>query len=177
MKTNKLFIRKVPGYKIQGMRINSVNDIPSFLQKYVRVDEKNIFLHFGKETIAPLNSVIIYDYLEPCLLNCSLFETLPEDILEKDGVFYKKSPVMQAAKIEEQLPDFMKNARITYYKDSYVVSIRGGVALIKPNREGYFCLYGYSKKDESYPLIDVISPPSYKDYIVCDEQGNYVREL
>ena len=177
MNQNNFFIRKVPGEKIQAIRINSWNEIPRFLRRYISVDKKNINLRFRlKETTAPLGSVVVCDYWGPYLRECSLFEKLPENIFEKNGIFYKECPVMLAAKIEEQLPPFMKNVDITYYENYYVFNTWGGVTLIEPNDEGYFCLYGYSKKD-NYPLIEVIRPYSYKDYIVCDEEGNYIRNL
>lgn len=94
----KISIRQTPGTKIQAYRLNSENDIPSFLEQYVTMDNKNIYLDFCKKTVAPLGSVIICIYLEPTLYECSLYETLPPHVFEKDGIFYKESPILQAQK-------------------------------------------------------------------------------
>ncbi len=110
MENRIIHIHKVAGQKKDAVRINGTTDIPEFLRNNITVEGDTLTLICveGTET-CPLGSVIGYEesnstgtgYNVWCIGNASA------NLVEIDGVFYKKATVLEAMKVGEEFPEFL----------------------------------------------------------------------
>ena len=99
-----IFVHKQAGAKKDAVRVSSIADIPEFLKGAVRVngDKLEIECVEGNET-ANFGEVIGYEKSEKTKsgYNCWVIGNAETNLIEKDGVFYKKATVMKAAQVTE----------------------------------------------------------------------------
>lgn len=97
-----IFVHKRAGAKKDAVRISSIADIPEFLKGAVRVngDKLEIECVEGNET-ANLGEVIGYEKSEKTSsgYNCWVIGNAETNLIEKDGVFYKKATVKDSEEI------------------------------------------------------------------------------
>ena len=99
-----IFVHKQAGAKKDAVRVSSIADIPEFLKGAVRVNGDTLEIECveGNET-ANLGEVIGYEKSEKTSsgYNCWVIGNAETNLIEKDGVFYKKATVMKAAQVTE----------------------------------------------------------------------------
>ena len=168
-------IHKVAGQKKDAIRVNNVSDIPEFLQKTITIADGMLHLECveGNET-APLGSVIGYEQSARTASgwNTWCIGNAATNLVEVDGVFYKKATVLPAIlvpKADDEQPDWAKACNLTYNGD--------GTATFKTDwgfstgRIGRDFLLLYGMKEDGSPDANILirGEKSYYDYIVCDE--------
>lgn len=176
-----IFVHKRAGAKKDAVRVNSATDIPEFLKGAVKINGDKLELECveGKET-AKLGEVIGYEKSEKTSsgYNCWVIGNAETNLIEKDGVFYKKATVMQAAQIcEDNIPAFLKGAEVRKNLDgSWTIKTDWGESTGKPY-EAYWVLYGI--KEDGTPDANILtkSEKSFSEYIVCDESGKDICSL
>jgi hypothetical protein len=173
-------IHKQAGQKKDAVRINTPTDIPEFLKSSIDVARGLLYLTCveGNET-CPIGSVIGYEESEktPSGWNCWCIGNAATNLVEIDGTFYKKATVMPATAVTEEFPEFLKGADITHHPDgSWSIKTDWGVSTGFPG-QAYWVRYG--TKDDGTPDANILTKTekSYKDYIVCDEDGNDIGSL
>ena len=128
---------------------------------------------------APIGSVIGYEESSEtstgwntwCIGNAST------NLVEIDGVFYKKATVMKAQALDDEFPEFLKGAEIRHNEDgSWTIKTDWGESTGFPGK-AYWVLYGV--KEDGTPDANILTKTekSYKDYIVCDENGEDIGFL
>ena len=109
-----IFIHKEAGQRKDAVRVRSYNDIPEFLKSAISVTTEGIELDCveGRE-VAPFGAVIGYEKSEKTSSgwNCWVIGNADTNLIEKDGVFYKKATIMKAQAVSETVPDFLQGAR------------------------------------------------------------------
>lgn len=177
MMTDVIFVHKEAGAKKDAVRICKESDIPDFLSDAITVvDNDKLFLQCveGGE-IAPFGSVIGYEKTEKTFSgwNCWVIGNAATNLVEKDGIFYKKATVMKAAQVTaDSIPSFLFGAGVRHNEDgSWSIKTEWGESKGYPY-EAYWILYG--RKDNNIPDANILTKTekSFKDYIVCDENGN-----
>ena len=178
-----IYIHKVAGQKKDAIRVTKESDIPEFLQKTITI--VNGVLHLecveGMET-APLGSVIGYEQSARTMSgwNTWCIGNAATNLVEVDGVFYKKAtifPAMLLPEANEAQADWAKACNLTYNGD--------GTATIKTDwgfstgRVGSDFLLLYGMKADGTPDANILTrgEKSYYDYIVCDENGTDIGKL
>lgn len=166
--------------KGDAVRINSIADIPDFLKDTITIKGNQIHLVCveGNET-APLGSVIGYEESTSTSTGWNTWHIANASInlVEFDGVFYKKATVMPAMAVSEEFPEFLKGANITHNEDgSWSIKTDRGFYTAFPG-DGYWVKYG--TKEDGTPDADILKKTymSYTDYIVCDEDGQDLGPL
>lgn len=105
-----IFIHKVAGQKKDAVRVNNEADIPVFLQDSIIVngDKLTLICVEGVET-APLGVVVGYEKSNstPTGFNCWVIGNADTNLVEIDGVFYKKATVLQAQPVDDEFPEFL----------------------------------------------------------------------
>ncbi len=173
-------IHKAQGQKKDAVRVNKVSDVPEFLSESIIVEGDSLKLVCveGMET-APLGVVIGYEKSEatPTGWNCWVIGNAAESLIEIDGVFYKKAIVYRAQQVGEELPDFLKGANAWCNADgSWSIQTDWGVSTGFPGK-AYWVLYGVKPDGAIDANILTKTEKSYKDYIVCDENGTDIGML
>lgn len=168
-------IHKQAGQKKDAVRISKVSDIPEFLKGSIDIAGDKLYVTCveGNET-CPLGSVIGYETSENTSsgYNCWCIGNAATNLVEIDGVFYKKATVMPAMAVTDEYPEFLKGADITHNPDgSWSIKTDWGVSTGFPG-QAYWVKYG--TKEDGTPDANILTKTekSYKDYIVCDEEGN-----
>lgn len=175
-----IFIHKMAGQKKDAVRVNTGSDIPEFLKDTIKVESESLILTCveGTET-APLGSVIGYEESEKTGTgwNTWVIGNADTNLIEIDGVFYKKATIMKAQKVDEKFPLFLEGADIRHNDDgSWTIKTDWGESTGFPG-EAYWVLYG-AKKDGSLDAnILTKTEKSYNDYIVCDDDGQDIGYL
>lgn len=180
MATKIINIHKQAGQKKDAIRVNTIADIPEFLKDTIKIEGESLILVCveGNET-APIGSVIGYEESSEtstgwntwCIGNAST------NLVEIDGVFYKKATVMKAQAIDDEFPEFLKGADIHHNENgSWTIKTKWGKPNGKPG-EAYWVLYG--ENEDGTPDANILTKKekSYKDYIVCDENGEDIGFL
>ena len=173
-------IHKQAGQKKDAVRINSLSDIPDFLQDSIAMDGNELVLLCIEGTErAPIGSVIGYEESSKTATgwNTWCIGNAATNLVEIDGVFYKKATVMQAMAVTDEFPDFLDGAEITHNEDgSWTIKTDWGESTGKPG-EAYWVRYG--TKEDGTPDANILAKTekSYKDYIVCDENGEDIGFL
>ena len=99
-----IFIHKEAGQRKDAVRVRSYNDIPEFLKAAISVTTEGIELDCveGRE-VAPFGAVIGYEKSEKTSSgwNCWVIGNADTNLIEKDGVFYKKATIMKAQAVSK----------------------------------------------------------------------------
>ena len=170
-----IFIHKEAGTKKDAVRIKEVRDIPDFLKEAIQVVDGKIRLQCveGNET-AELGEVIGYEVSDRTSsgYNCWVIGNASTNLIEKDGVFYKKATIMKAALVDKEgLPSFLFGADIRKNDNgSWTIKTSWGESTGFPG-ESYWVLYGRNEDGTPDANILTITEKSFKDYLVCDESG------
>ena len=138
-----IFIHKEAGQRKDAVRVRSYNDIPEFLKSAISVTTEGIELDCveGRE-VAPFGAVIGYEKSEKTSSgwNCWVIGNADTNLIEKDGVFYKKATIMKAKAVSETVPDFLQGARTRKNADgSWSIQTDWGVSTGYPG-EAYWVL-------------------------------------
>lgn len=173
-------IHKMAGQKKDAVRVNSVNDIPAFLQDSIIVTGNKIELTCveGTET-APLGVVVGYEESNstPTGFNCWVIGNADTNLVEIDGVFYKKATVLQAQPVDDEFPEFLSGANIRHNEDgSWTIKTDWGESTGFP-KQAYWVRYG--TKEDGSPDANILTKTekSYLDYVVCDADGKDIGLL
>ena len=176
----KIYVHKQAGQKKDAVRITTPSDIPDFLRGSVDIGNGMLYLTCveGHE-VCPVGSVVGYEESEKTSSgwNCWCIGNAATNLAEVDGVFYKKATILEAAPVTDEFPEFLQGADITHNADgSWSIKTDWGVSTGFPG-QAYWIKYG-AKEDGSVDAnILTKSEKSYKDYIVCDEDGNDIGWL
>ena len=167
-------IHKQAGQKKDAIRITTVADIPDFLRSSIDIANGTLYLTCveGNQT-CPLGSVVGYEASDKTSTgyNCWCIGNAETNLVEINGVFYKKATVMPAMAVTDEFPAFLEGADITHNPDgSWSIRTDWGVSTGLPGL-AYWVRYG-TKADGS-PDANILtkSEKSYRDYVVCDENG------
>ena len=173
-------IHKQAGQKKDAVRIISIGDIPDFLKETITIVDNQLHLVCveGNET-APLGSVIGYEKSNSTSTGWNTWHiaNASTNLVEIDGVFYKKATVMLAMAVSEEFPEFLKGADITHNEDgSWSIKTDWGVSTGFPGTS-YWVRYG--TKEDGTPDANILTKTekSYNEYIVCDEYGHDIGFL
>ena len=145
-------------------------------------------LHVGKLIILSNTPFIYYysysDYQKGCKngfytigWNAWCIGNAATNLIERDGIFYKKATILTAQQVNDEAPDFLEGANIRHNSDgSWTIVTDWGESTGFPG-EAYWVLYG--QKADGTPDANILTKTekSYKDYIVCDENGNDIGWL
>lgn len=178
--TNTIRIHKQAGAKKDAIRVNTINNIPEFLKSTITIEDGQVKLVCveGVE-VAPLGSVIGYEESEKTSTgwNAWCIGNAATNLIERDGIFYKKATILTAQQVNDEAPDFLEGANIRHNFDgSWTIVTDCGESTGFPG-EAYWVLYG--QKADGTPDANILTKTekSYKDYIVCDESGNDIGWL
>lgn len=168
-----IYIHKTAGKRRDAVRINGVSDIPEFLRGSIDIAHGNLYLTCveGIE-VCPLGEVVGFETSEktPSGYNCWCIGNAETNLVEVDGVFYMKATVMPAMAITDEFPEFLRGADITHNPDgSWSIKTDWGVSSGFPG-QAYWVRYG-TRDGKPDANILTKTEKSYKDYIVCDENG------
>lgn len=180
MNKNIINIHKQAGTRKNAVRINSAADIPEFLQGTISIENGEIRLICveGQDHCA-LGSVIGYEASENTDTGWNSWHiaNAATNLVEVDGIFYNKATVMTAMAVSEEFPEFLHGAIISRNADrSWAIITDWGVSYGFPGK-AYWVLYGY--KADGTPDANILTKTeqSYKEYIVCDNEGNDIGFL
>ena len=176
----KIFIHKEAGQRKDAVRVTTAADIPDFLQESISIDGNKVKLVCveGNET-CPSGSVIGYEESDSTSTgwNCWCIGNAATNLIEKDGVFYKKATVFEAQALDDEFPEFLKGAPITQNQDgSWTIKTSWGQSTGFPGK-AYWVRYGTHEDGTPDANILTKTEKSYTDYIVCDESGQDVGRL
>ena len=173
-------IHKQAGTKKDAIRVNCEADIPAFLKTTITIAGAQIKLICveGNQT-CPVGSVIGYEESTSSETgyNCWHIANAATNLVEIDGVFYKKATVMQAMAVSDEFPAFLEGAAITHNEDgSWTIKTDWGESTGFPGK-AYWVRYG--TKGDGTPDANILTKTekSYRDYIVCDENGEDIGFL
>lgn len=177
-------IHKEAGARKDAIRVSSVADIPAFLTETITICGDSVQLVNVEMGIShcPLGSVIGYEKSESSSTGWNAWHiaNAATNLIEQDGVFYKKATVFKAMKVGESLPEWLEGAPIRHNADgSWTITTPWGESTGFPGKS-YWILYGTNEDGSIDANILTKSEKSYKDYIVCDDDGNdlgYLAEL
>ncbi len=113
---NIIYIHKEAGTKKDAVRVSREQDITDFLKEAIKVVDGKIQLQCveGTET-ARFREVIGYEVSDqtPSGYNCWVIGNATTNLVEKNGVFYKKATIMKAMLVtDEGIPSFLSGADI-----------------------------------------------------------------
>lgn len=177
-----VLLHKLAGQRKDAFRVESAESIPEFLRDTVVFDGKEVSLVCveGTEKV-PKGSVIGFEKSNQTSTgwNAWCIGNARESLVEIDGVFYKKAMVVRAQKISEVFPEFLRGAKIRRNPDgSWTIKTSWGESTGFPGK-AYWVLYGRNGENVDANILTK-SEASYKEYIVCDENGNdlgYLSEI
>ena len=180
MMNSIIHIHKQGGAKVDAVRVSAPGDIPEFLKEKEAIElSDDGLLHVtcveGDE-VGPLGSVVGYEESDNTAsgYNCWFIGDPATKLDEIDGVFYTKSvekpPVYAAQLISEEFPKFLEGAEITRNPDgSWTIKTSWGASTGFPG-QAYWVLYGTDENGTDANILTK-SEKSYRNYIVCDEDG------
>ena len=103
--------------------------------------------------------------------NCWVIGNAATNLIEKNGFFYKKATVMKAMLVTDEFPGFLSGADIRRNDDgSWTIKTSWGESTGFPGK-CYWVLYGINEDGTPDANILTKTEKSFKDYIVCDEDG------
>lgn len=170
------YIHKQAGQKKDAVRVTRKEDIPEFLRKSIRFqDDNTIVLDCVEGSELSRTGVVIgYEKSERMLsgYNCWVIGYVSTNLVEIDGVFYKKAPILKSQPVSEEFPEFLAGATIRHNDDgSWTIKTDRGESTGFPGK-AYWVLYGTKADGTLDANILTKNEKSYRDYIVCDEDGN-----
>ena len=178
--TNTIRIHKQAGAKKDAIRVTTANDIPEFLKSTIAIEDGQVKLVCveGSE-VAPLGSVIGYEESEKTSTgwNAWCIGNAATNLIERDGIFYKKATILTAQQVNDETPDFLEGANIRHNSDgSWTIVTDWGESTGFPG-EAYWVLYG--QKADGTPDANILNKTekSYKDYIFYDKTANDIGWL
>lgn len=178
--TYDIRIRKKIGYRKDAVRINTVTDIPWFLERCIKiVDDRLLFISINGTEAVSLGSIIGYDEstFVPTGWNCYLIDNSDNNLIEFDGAFYNKGIIIEAKRVDDIFPEFLTGADITHNSDgSWTIKNDFGEHTGYPGN-AYWMLLRTKRDGTPDGTILNKNDESYKDYIVCDNNGNDVGLL
>ena len=169
-----ILIHKKAGTRKDAVRIKRKRDIPDFLNNAIEIWNGKLYLQCVEGTeIAELGSVVGYEVSDhtPSGYNCWVIGNAATNLVEKNGVFYKKATVFKAALLSDTIPDFLAGADVHKNADnSWSIKTSWGVST-GLSGEAYWVLYGTN--EDGTPDANILNrtEKSFKDYIVCDSLG------
>ena len=174
MMKNIINIHKEAGTKKDAVRVRRESDIPDFLKEAIDVVGNKLVIDCveGKEA-ADLGAVIGYEKSDVTVhgYNCWVIGNAATNLIEKNGVFYKKATVMKAMLVTDEFPEFLSGAAIRRNDDgSWTIKTSWGESTGFPGK-CYWVLYGINEDGTPDANILTKTEKSFKDYIVCDEDG------
>jgi len=148
MMRNIINIHKEAGTKKDAVRVRRENDIPDFLKEAIKIVDGKVRLECveGTET-AEFGKVIGYEISEKTTsgYNCWVIGNADTNLIEKNGVFYKKATVMKAMLVTDEFPEFLSGATIRRNDDgSWTIKTSWGESTGFPG-ECYWVLYGINE--------------------------------
>lgn len=170
-----IYIHKEAGAKQDALRVRRATDIPDFLKEAIKIADGKVQLECveGTET-ADFGEVIGFETSENTAsgYNCWVIGNAATNLVEKNGVFYKKATVMKAKLIsEEDYPSFLSGADIRKNDDgSWTIKTNWGESTGFPGN-AYWVLYGIDEKGKLDANILTVTEKSFRDYIVCSKDG------
>lgn len=173
-------IHKQAGTKKDAIRVSCEADILAFLNTTISIDGTQIKLICVEgNQVCPLGSVIGYEESASTTTgyNCWHIANAATNLVEIDGVFYKKATVMQAMAVTDEFPAFLEGAAITHNEDgSWTIETDWGKSTGFPGK-AYWVRYG--TKEDGTPDANILtkSEKSYRDYIVCNDNGEDIGFL
>lgn len=179
-KNNKInHIHKQAGQKKDAFRALNAESIPTFLRETVTFDgnEFTLICVEGTERV-PIGSVIGYEESNQTATgwNTWCIGNAATNLVEIDGVFYKKATILEAEAVSDEFPEFLRGAEIRHNEDgSWTIKTSWGESTGFPGK-AYWVLYGRDG-DKVDANILTKSEKSYKDYIVCDADGKDIGFL
>ena len=173
--TKMILIHKEAGTKKDAVRVTKESNIPDFLKEAITIVDGRIQLQCVEGTEnADFGAVIGYEVSEntPSGYNCWVIGNASTNLVEKNGVFYKKATVMKAQLVEKnKIPDFLQGAEVRKNEDgSWTIKTSWGESTGFPG-ECYWVLYGTNEDGTPDANILTKTEKSFKDYLVCDEDG------
>lgn len=175
-----IFIHKQAGQKKDAVRVSGITDIPDFLKDTIKIEGETLIITCveGKEK-APLGSVIGYEKSESTDTgwNSWCIGNADTNLIEIDGVFYKKATIMPAQEVDETFPLFLEGADIRHNDDgSWTIKTSWGESTGFPGK-AYWVRYGTTEDGRPDANILTKTEKSYNDYIVCDKSGKDIGYL
>ena len=132
--TNTIRIHKQAGAKKDAIRVNTGKDIPEFLRSTIAIEGGQVKLVCveGAE-VAPLGSVIGYEESEKTSTgwNAWCIGNAATNLIERDGVFYKKATILTAQQVSDEAPEFLEGANIRHNSDGSWTGAKALVSLAK----------------------------------------------
>lgn len=165
---------KEAGTKKDAIRVYQEKDILNFLKESINIIDNKLEIDCieGKEK-ADLGSVIGYEKSDVAAhgYNCWVIGNAETNLVEKNGVFYKKATIMKAKLVTDEFPEFLSGAAIRRNDDgSWTIKTSWGESTGFPG-ECYWVLYGINEDGKPDANILTKTEKSFKDYIVCDDDG------
>ena len=159
-------IHKQAGQKKDAFRVTNFESIPEFLREAVTIADGMVYLDCveGKESCFT-GKVIGYE------------EHAETNLIEINGTFYKKATILEAEEVSNQFPEFLRGADIHQNEDgSWTIKTDWGESTGFPGK-AYWVRYG--TKEDGTPDANILTKTekSYRDYIVCDENGKDIGFL
>ena len=162
------------------IRINSEEDIPMFLLNSIFVKDKKICLIFdGNLKFYPIGSVIGWDINSSTNTGfiCWYIDPISQNLVEKeDGTFYSTT-ILKTLAIDNEFPEFLEGANITENQPNSWSIENEQTERTAQSGQGYWVLYGTKEDGTLDADILLKTDPSYRDYIVCDENGKDLGKL
>lgn len=175
-----------PARQVKGNTVAVLlrTSIPEFLLNSKAIDVVNCEIVFDSVSgfkTAPLGSLIGYEESNRTIsrYNCWLIDRL-NNLVQNDGVFYTKPPIIFAMPIpakEESRPVWVHSSGLIYNDDGTATleTAQGS----ETGRVGIDFILTYGMKKDGKPDAHILrrTDDSYKEYIVCDENGEDVGKL
>lgn len=176
-----LFIRKESGVKKDAFRVTSELSIPDFLRSSVCIDEDNIvhLVCVEGDATCPIDTVIGYEKSEQTRTGWNTWPigNAKTNLIERDGMFFKKATVFQAELLSDEFPAFLAGAPIVRNDDgSWTITTDWGSSTGFP-RMAYWVRYGTKANGKPDANILTKTEKSYQEYFVCTEDGKIIGKL
>lgn len=173
-------IHKQAGQKKDAFRVTNFESIPEFLREAVTIADGMVYLDCveGKESCFT-GKVIGYEEsaVTKSGYNCWVIGNAETNLIEINGTFYKKATILEAEEVSGQFPEFLRGADIHQNEDgSWTIKTDWGESTEFPGK-AYWVRYG--TKEDGTPDANILTKTekSYRDYIVCDENGKDIGFL
>ena len=155
---NTIRIHKQAGTKKDAIRVNTSSDIPEFLKSTISIEDGQVkLLCVEGFEVAPLGSVIGYEDSKKTSTgwNAWCIGNAATNLVERDGIFYKKATILTAQQVNDEAPDFVEGANIRHNSDgSWTIVTDWGESTGFPG-EAYWVLYGQKADGTPMPTFSL----------------------